>query len=271
MSYKHTRKPLRAHRTRARSVRRRRRRHRAAIRGTQVRITAQLIDGADDTHLWSEPTQGELRNTLRAAETHRESHRRARFRVSLNPAGAGRAAQRGRPEPGRLRVVSHRDASSGTSARRMACRRALAYFQPGGRAGVRSYARAYSGLADTYALLGDWQYAVMTPTEALPKAKDCRRARHWIALDPQLGRPQLAGVLPRWLRLGLRVGRPRVRTRDRAQPGYADRAPLVCLASRARPALRRTRSPRMRKAQSLDPLSLVINADLAELLAPRAI
>src|ERR1700740_3793497 len=34
-----------------------------------------------------------------------------------------------------------------------------------------SYAQAYSGLADTYALLGDWQYAVMSPKEALPKAK----------------------------------------------------------------------------------------------------
>ena len=31
-----------------------------------------------------------------------------------------------------------------------------------------NYAAAYSGLADTYALLGDWQYAVMTPKEALP-------------------------------------------------------------------------------------------------------
>jgi tetratricopeptide (TPR) repeat protein len=31
------------------------------------------------------------------------------------------------------------------------------------------YAEAYSGLADTYALLGDWQYAVMTPKEALPR------------------------------------------------------------------------------------------------------
>jgi hypothetical protein len=30
------------------------------------------------------------------------------------------------------------------------------------------YAQEYSGLADTYALLGDWQYAAMHPEEALP-------------------------------------------------------------------------------------------------------
>jgi tetratricopeptide (TPR) repeat protein len=34
-----------------------------------------------------------------------------------------------------------------------------------------NYAQAYSGLADTYAVLGDWQYGVMSTKEALPKAK----------------------------------------------------------------------------------------------------
>ena len=48
-----------------------------------------------------------------------------------------------------------------------------------------TYSRAYSGLADTYALLGDWQYAAMTPKEALPKAKEA--ARKAIDLDPSLG------------------------------------------------------------------------------------
>ncbi len=47
---------------------------------------------------------------------------------------------------------------------------ALAYFNQAIEEDPK-YAQAYSGLADTYALLGDWQYAVMTPKEALPKAK----------------------------------------------------------------------------------------------------
>jgi hypothetical protein len=47
---------------------------------------------------------------------------------------------------------------------------ALAYFDQAIDEDA-NYAQAYSGLADTYALLGDWQYAVMTPKEALPKAK----------------------------------------------------------------------------------------------------
>jgi tetratricopeptide (TPR) repeat protein len=37
-----------------------------------------------------------------------------------------------------------------------------------------NYAAPYSGLADTFALLGDWQYAVMPTKEAVPKAKPLR-------------------------------------------------------------------------------------------------
>src|ERR1700692_486338 len=44
---------------------------------------------------------------------------------------------------------------------------------------------AYAGLADTYALLGDWQYAVMTAKEALPKAKAA--AIKALELDDNLG------------------------------------------------------------------------------------
>ena len=47
---------------------------------------------------------------------------------------------------------------------------ALAYFNQAIEEDPK-YTQAYSGLADTYALLGDWQYAVMTPKQALPKAK----------------------------------------------------------------------------------------------------
>jgi tetratricopeptide (TPR) repeat protein len=47
---------------------------------------------------------------------------------------------------------------------------ALAYFNQAIEEDPK-YAKAYSGLADTYALLGDWQYGVMSMKEALPKAK----------------------------------------------------------------------------------------------------
>ena len=61
---------------------------------------------------------------------------------------------------------------------------ALAYFNQAIEEDPK-YARAYSGLADTYALLGDWQYAVMPPKEAFPKAKAA--AIKALELDSALG------------------------------------------------------------------------------------
>src|SRR6202008_1763929 len=61
---------------------------------------------------------------------------------------------------------------------------ALAYFDQA-IAEDSKYAPSYSGLADTYALLGDWQYAAMTPKEALPKAKAA--AIKALELDRALG------------------------------------------------------------------------------------
>src|SRR4029077_3213332 len=52
--------------------------------GERVRITAQLIDGATDRHIWSDSYEGELRNTL----TLQNNVARAiadRIRVNLNP------------------------------------------------------------------------------------------------------------------------------------------------------------------------------------------
>jgi TolB-like protein/DNA-binding winged helix-turn-helix (wHTH) protein/Flp pilus assembly protein TadD len=260
MSYKHTRKPLRDI-ARELGVD-------AVVEGTVlrsgdvVRITAQLIDGARDTHLWSDSYQGELRNTL----TLQSSVARAiagQIRVSLNPQEQAALQRVAVVNPAAYesylkgRYFWNKRTSNGLST-------ALAYFtqsieqDPG-------YARAYSGLADTYALLGDWQYAVMTPAEALPKAKDA--ALKAIALDPNLGEGHnsLAFCLDGFDWDFAAAGREFERA-IALNPGYATAhhwyAWHLALVQRYDDAL-----VEMRKAQNLDPLSLVINADLAELLA----
>lgn len=48
-----------------------------------------------------------------------------------------------------------------------------------------TYAGPYSGLADTYAVLGDWQYSEITSKEARPKAKSA--AVKALELDDALG------------------------------------------------------------------------------------
>jgi tetratricopeptide (TPR) repeat protein len=141
---------------------------------------------------------------------------------------------------------------------------ALAYFNQAIEEDP-SYAQAYSGLADTYALLGDWQYAVMTPKEALPKAKAA--ATKALELDSSLGEAHnsLAFCLDGFDWDFESAGKEFQRAIE-LNPGYATAhhwyAWHLALLHRYDEAI-----AEMKKAQNLDPLSLVINADLAELLS----
>jgi len=127
-----------------------------------------------------------------------------------------------------------------------------------------TYAPAYSGLADTYALLGDWQYAVMSTKEALPKAKAA--ATKALELDNTLGEAHtsLAFCLDGfdW---DFVSAEKQFQQAVELSPNYATAhhwyAWHLGLLGRYDEAI-----AEMRKAESLDPLSLIINADLAELL-----
>src|SRR6202007_1373770 len=136
--------------------------------GDQVRITAQLIEAATDKHLWSRSYEGQLRDTL-ALQNQVAQAIADQIRINLN--SQERAALK------TVRVVNPQAYESYLKGRYFWNKRtadglkvALAYFNQAIEEDPK-YAQAYSGLADTYALLGDWQYAVMPPTEAFPKAK----------------------------------------------------------------------------------------------------
>ncbi|MGC2322456.1 MAG: tetratricopeptide repeat protein [Terriglobales bacterium] len=229
--------------------------------GDQVRITAQLIDASSDKHLWSQSYEGELRDTL--ALQNRVARAIAdQIRISLTP--QEQAALKN------VKVVNPEAYQSYLKGRYFWNKRtadglkgALAYFNQAIEEDPK-YAQAYSGLADTYALLGDWQYAVMTPKEALPKAKAA--AIKALELDSGLGEAHnsLAFVLDGfdW---NLDSGGKEFQRAIELNPGYATAhhwyAWHLSLLGRYDEAI-----AEMRKAQNLDPLSLIINADLAELL-----
>jgi TolB-like protein/DNA-binding winged helix-turn-helix (wHTH) protein/Flp pilus assembly protein TadD len=229
--------------------------------GDQVRITAQLIDAATDKHLWSQSYEGELRNTL---ELQDRVARAIAEQIQINVTPREQAALKS------VRVVNPEAYESYLKGRYFWNKRtadglrvALAYFNQASEEDP-NYAQAYSGLADTYALLGDWQYAVMTPKQAYPKAKAA--ALRAVELDSALGEAHnsLAFVLDGfdW---DLDSGGKEFRRAIELNPGYATAhhwyAWHLGLLGRYDEAL-----AEMRKAESLDPLSLIINADLAELL-----
>jgi TolB-like protein/DNA-binding winged helix-turn-helix (wHTH) protein/Flp pilus assembly protein TadD len=229
--------------------------------GDQVRITAQLIDASTDKHLWSQSYEGELKDTL-ALQDRVARAIAGQIQINLTPReqAALKSVSAVNPEAYESYLKGRFFWNKRTAD---GLRVALAYFNQAIEEDPK-YAQAYSGLADTYALLGDWQYAVMTPVQAYPKAKAA--ARKAVALDSALGEAHnsLAFVLDGfdW---DLDAGGKEFQRAIELNPGYATAhhwyAWHLGLLGRYDQAI-----VEMRKAESLDPLSLIINADLAELL-----
>jgi TolB-like protein/DNA-binding winged helix-turn-helix (wHTH) protein/Flp pilus assembly protein TadD len=259
MAYKHARKPL-PQIARELNVD-------AVVEGTvlrsgdQVRITAQLIEASTDKHLWSQSYEGELRDTL-ALQNQVARAIADQIRINLN--SQEQAALKN------VRVVNPQAYESFLKGRYFWNKRtadglkvALAYFNQAIDEDPK-YAQSYSGLADTYALLGDWQYAAMTPKEALPNAKAA--AIKALELDNTLGEAHnsLAFCLDGFEWDFDSAGKE-FRRAIELNPSYATAhhwyAWHLSLLGRFDEAI-----VEMRKAENLDPLSLIINADLAELL-----
>jgi TolB-like protein/DNA-binding winged helix-turn-helix (wHTH) protein/Flp pilus assembly protein TadD len=259
MAYKHARKPL-PQIARELNVD-------AIVEGTvlrsgdQVRITAQLIDAAADKHLWSQSYEGELKDTL-ALQNQVARAIADQIRINLNPQeqAALKSAKVVNPEAYQAYLKGRYFWNKRTPD---ALKVALAYFNQAIDEDP-TYAQAYSGLADTYALLGDWQYGVMTPKEALPKAKAA--AIKALELDSTLSEAHnsLAFCFDAfdW---DLESAGKEFQRAIELNPGYATAhhwyAWHLSLLGQYNQAIEE-----MRKAKSLDPLSLIINADLAELL-----
>jgi TolB-like protein/DNA-binding winged helix-turn-helix (wHTH) protein/Flp pilus assembly protein TadD len=259
MAYKHARKPL-PQIARELNVD-------AIVEGTvlrsgdQVRITAQLIDAAADKHLWSQSYEGELKDTL-ALQNQVARAIADQIRINLNPQeqAALKSAKVVNPEAYQAYLKGRYFWNKRTPD---ALKAALAYFNQAINEDP-TYAQAYSGLADTYALLGDWQYGVMTPKEALPKAKAA--AIKALELDSTLSEAHnsLAFCFDAfdW---DLESAGKEFQRAIELNPGYATAhhwyAWHLSLLGQYNQAIEE-----MRKAKSLDPLSLIINADLAELL-----
>jgi TolB-like protein/DNA-binding winged helix-turn-helix (wHTH) protein/Flp pilus assembly protein TadD len=259
MGYKHARKPLPqiAHELNVDAI----------VEGTvlrsgdQVRITAQLIDAAADKHLWSQSYEGELKDTL-ALQNQVARAIADQIRINLNPQeqAALKSAKVVIPEAYESYLKGRYFWNKRTPD---SLKVALAYFNQAIDEDP-TYAHAYSGLADTYALLGDWQYGVMTPKEALPKAKAA--AMKALDLDSTLSEAHnsLAFCFDAfdW---DLESAGKEFQRAIELNPGYATAhhwyAWHLSLLGRYDEAI-----AEMRKAKSLDPLSLIINADLAELL-----
>jgi TolB-like protein/DNA-binding winged helix-turn-helix (wHTH) protein/Flp pilus assembly protein TadD len=228
--------------------------------GEQVRITAQLIQAPADKHLWAESYEGNLRDTL-----------------ALQKKVAGAIAEQIRIEVTsqeqavlkKSNVVNPEAYESYLKGRYFWNKRtadgfkvALAYFNQAIEQDPK-YAQAYAGLADSYNLLGDWEYGALAPSEAYPKAKAA--AIKALELDNTLGEAHTS------LAFSLDVfdwdwdsAEREYRRAIELNPGYATAhhwyADHLSQIGRNSEAI-----AEMRKAEHLDPLSLIIRADMSEI------
>jgi TolB-like protein/DNA-binding winged helix-turn-helix (wHTH) protein len=155
--------------------------------GDQVRITTQLVQAPADKRLWAQSYEGDVHQTLAlqrkvaraiAEEIQVEltSHERDVLKSvkTVNP-DAYEAYLKGR-------YFWNKRTADGM-------KKAIDYFNQAIQKDP-NYAQAYAGLADSYALAGDWQYGVLTPREAYPKAKEA--ATKAIELDSTLGEAHIS-------------------------------------------------------------------------------
>ncbi len=229
--------------------------------GEQVRITAQLIQTPADRHLWAESYEGDLHDTLalqkkvaRAIAEH--------IRIELTPKEQAvlKNAKVVNPEAYEAYLKGRYFWNKRTAD---GLKRAVDYFDQAIEKDP-NYAQAYAGLADSYALLGDWEYGVLAPSEAYPKAKAA--AIKALELDNALGEAHTS------LAFSLDVfdwdwesAEKEFRRAIELNPGYATAhhwyAWHLSEMGRNSEAI-----AEMRKAENLDPLSLIISADVAEIL-----
>jgi eukaryotic-like serine/threonine-protein kinase len=223
--------------------------------GNRVRITAQLIRGATDQHLWAESYERDLRDILGLQDE--VAHAIAnRVESKLNPKNQMHS-ERARPlEPeayeAYLKGIYYMEKRTPESLKKSA-----EYFQQA-IAKDPGYAPAYAGLADFYNLAS--AYGVLTPEESFPKARTL--AVKALEIDDSLaeGHFALASVLANdydWKAAETEFRRALELNPGSAQVHYWYGFTFLGPLGRHTEAI-----SEMQRARELDPLSLVINANL---------
>jgi TolB-like protein/Flp pilus assembly protein TadD len=227
--------------------------------GDRVRITAQLIQLPVERHMWAQSFEGDLRDTL-ALQNSLARTIAEQIRVTVTPQEQT-ALQTVRPvNPAAYeaylkgRYFLNKRTGEGLKT-------AIEYFTQAIETD-QTYAVGYSGLADAYALSGDWKYGVLSPREAFTQAEAA--ANKALALDESLGEAHasLAYALDLYA-WNWAAAETEYKRAIQLNPSYPTAHQWyswhLMMMGRNREGIRE-----LRKAESLDPLSLIISADIAD-------
>jgi TolB-like protein/DNA-binding winged helix-turn-helix (wHTH) protein/Tfp pilus assembly protein PilF len=139
------------------------------LAGERVRVTAQLVQVDDQSQVWAETYERDLRDVLIVQSEVAEAVVRT-IAVTLTPDAQARLA-RARPVRSEAYQDYLRGRFFGNRRTEAALKQALGYFQKA-IAADPGYAPAYSGLADSYLSLGAASIVGgLPPRQAMPQAK----------------------------------------------------------------------------------------------------
>ena len=229
--------------------------------GERVRITAQLIQVKDQTHLWAKEYDRSLKDILGlesevAGEVARE------IRLRLTPVESARLAKARAVDPDAYELYL-KGRYFWNKRNEAAYVKAIDFFNQA-IARDPEYARAYSGLADAYALLGSWPNAEMPRRVAMPRAKEA--AVTALKLDDSLAEAHASlAFVEMHYEWNWKESEKEFRRAIELNPNYATAHQWFAywLMAQGRPDESIEENELARKA---DPLSIIIRTDAADLL-----
>ncbi len=237
----------------------------AVVEGTvlrfadRVRITAQLIQLPVERHMWAHSFEGDLRDTLALQNSlARTIAEQIRVTLTQQEQTALQTATPVNPAAYEAYLKGRYFLNKRTGD---ALKTAIEYFTHATETD-HTYAPGYSGLADAYALSGDWKYGVVSPREAFTQAEAA--AIKALALDDGLAEAHasLAYALDLYA-WNWAAAETEYKRAIQLNPGYPTAHQWyswhLLMMGRNREGIRE-----LRKAESLDPLSLIISADIAD-------
>lgn len=228
----------------------------------RVRITAQLVQMKDQTHIWSRQYDRELKSLL-ALQGEIAQETADEIEVTLGRGHKAWAANRKLASPSSYQAYDLylKGRYFWNKRTKDGFQQAADYFQQS-IANDPNYARAYAGLADTFALMSSWSFAPQT--EAIPKARAA--ALRALQLDDSLAEAHTSlALIAENYDYDWQTAEKEYRRAIQLDPQYATAhqwyAECLSFQGRFPEALEESE-----RARQLDPLSLIIASDHAAIL-----
>ena len=232
-------------------------------RGENLTISAELVDVRNNKLLWGEQYERKISELL---QTQREIAREIVDKLRLKVSGEEKGLTKHYTENNEAYQLYMRGRYYWNKRNPEAMHKAVEFFQ---QAIDRdpTFALAYSGLADTYALLGGPEAGGdMSPNEALPKAKAA--ALKAVELDDTLAEPHVSlGHVEYFYDRDWAAAEREFKKAIELNPNYPTAHHWYAVFLSANPNRKEETLAEIKRALELEPLSLPINAWYGRILS----